>query len=193
MITFIRGTIPKTVKFVQLLTCWEAHPGLCASDHSWCIQQVKACTKAAKAFLDMAELPSLYHCRVMGEGDYQMSCWFQLAHCRLAGPAFNMVAICELDDGTRNVVKSDWESGFVYMKAVSFFGQLWLAAERDMLCNQFVWQGRRSRQGTTGQPLTITAWLQIGSKRFLHTRCRCSHRLLSMPSAAAKFSCPVLR
>ena len=39
-----------------------------------------------------------------------------------------MLAMCELDLGSGNVSKSEWDSGFVYMKTVTFFGKLWLAA-----------------------------------------------------------------
>ena len=112
---------------MQVLTCSEAHPGLCATVDKWCIEQVKACTKAANTFFDAAAVPTYSHCRVAGEGDYQASSWFQLAHNRMAGLALNMLAMCELDLGSGNVSKSEWDSGFVYLRAVTFFGKLWLA------------------------------------------------------------------
>ena len=125
-----QGAIPEPTKLVKHLTCSEAHPGLCATAHKWCIHQVKACTKSAMHFLSEQTPCRFFHCRVVGEGDYERHSWFQLAHTRGGGPAMNMFAAAALNEHF-TVAKCSPEAGYNYMMGVEFFGQLWLLAGQE--------------------------------------------------------------
>ena len=122
------GRVPKAAKFVRQLSCSTAHPGLCASQHGWCLQQVKACAKQTMLLMACKKPGTFVHCRLVGDGSYESSAWFQLSHTRGSGPAMNMFAEASLDVDSLVVSKCDWQSGYNYMMAVSFFGKLWQLA-----------------------------------------------------------------